>query len=44
MTFVDPVAIVAEIPGARLVVIDRARHLLNVERPDEFNEAVLAHL
>jgi 3-oxoadipate enol-lactonase len=37
-------AIVDEIPGARLVVIDRARHLLNVEWPDEFNEAVLAHL
>jgi 3-oxoadipate enol-lactonase len=37
-------AIVAEIPGARLLVIDRVRHLLNVERPDEFNEALLAHL
>lgn len=37
-------AIVAEIPSARLVVIDRVRHLLNVERADEFDEAVLAHL
>jgi 3-oxoadipate enol-lactonase len=37
-------AIVAEVPDARLIVIDRARHLLNVERADEFNDAVLAHL
>lgn len=32
------------IPGARVVILDRARHLANVERAEEFNEAVLAHL
>jgi 3-oxoadipate enol-lactonase len=37
-------AIAAEIDGARLVVIDRARHLANVERADEFNDALLGHL
>ena len=37
-------AIVSEISAAKLVVIDDARHFVNVERPDEFNEAVLAHL
>jgi 3-oxoadipate enol-lactonase len=40
----DLEAIVAGIPDAQLVVIERVRHLLNVERADEFNEAVLAHL
>ena len=40
----DLEAIVAEIPGAGLRLIDRARHFVNVERPDEFNEAVLSHL
>jgi 3-oxoadipate enol-lactonase len=40
----DLEAIVAEIPGAELLVVDDARHLVSVERPDEFNEAVLAHL
>jgi 3-oxoadipate enol-lactonase len=37
-------AIVDEIPGAQLLVVDDARHLLNVERSTEFNDAVLAHL
>ena len=32
------------IPGARLVVIDGARHLVNVERPDEVNPLLLEHL
>jgi pimeloyl-ACP methyl ester carboxylesterase len=36
--------IAAEIDGASVVVIPRAAHLANVERPDEFNEALLAHL
>lgn len=36
--------IVEEISGAQLLVLDDARHLLNVERADEFNEAALAHL
>jgi 3-oxoadipate enol-lactonase len=40
----DLEAIVGEIPGAALLVVDDARHLVNVERADEFNEAVLAHL
>jgi 3-oxoadipate enol-lactonase/4-carboxymuconolactone decarboxylase len=30
-------AIVDEIPGARLRVIEHARHIVNVERPEEFN-------
>jgi 3-oxoadipate enol-lactonase len=37
-------AIAAEIPHARVVVVERAAHLANVERPDEFNAALLAHL
>lgn len=36
--------IVSEIPAAELVVVDGARHLVNVERADEFTEAVLARL
>lgn len=32
------------IPGARLVVIERARHLANVERPDEVTPLLLEHL
>jgi len=40
----DLEAIVAEIPGAELVVVDDARHLVNVERADEFNDAVSAYL
>jgi 3-oxoadipate enol-lactonase len=40
----DLEAIVAEIPGAVLVVVDDARHMVNVERADEFNDAVSAFL
>jgi 3-oxoadipate enol-lactonase len=40
----DLEAIVAEIPGAELLVVGDARHLVNVERADEFNDAVAAHL
>lgn len=32
------------IPGARLVVLDGAAHILNVARPEAFYEAVRAHL
>ena len=32
------------IPGARLVTLDGAAHLANLERPAEFAAAVLAHL
>jgi 3-oxoadipate enol-lactonase len=35
-------AIAGEIPGARAVAIDDARHLVNVERAAAFNEALLA--
>ena len=37
-------AIAAEIPDARVVVIPRAAHLANVERPREFNDVLLTHL
>ena len=37
-------AIAGEIPGARLVVLALARHLGNVERADEFNDALLSFL
>ena len=37
----DLEAIADEIPGARLVVLEHARHLANVERADEFNAALL---
>jgi 3-oxoadipate enol-lactonase len=37
-------AIAADIPGARLRVIEGAGHLSNVERPDEFNRLVLEFL
>jgi 3-oxoadipate enol-lactonase len=37
-------AIVEEVPGAKLLVLDDARHLLSVERADEFNDALLTHL
>lgn len=30
-----------EIPGSRLTVIERGPHGLNLERPEEFNRAVL---
>jgi 3-oxoadipate enol-lactonase len=37
-------AIVSEIDGARLVVLEGTRHLANVERADEFNAALLSFL
>jgi 3-oxoadipate enol-lactonase / 4-carboxymuconolactone decarboxylase len=37
-------AIRDEIPGARLHVVERARHLPNVERPDAFNRVLLGFL
>jgi 3-oxoadipate enol-lactonase len=37
-------AIAGEIPGARLVVLERARHLGNIERAGEFNDALLSFL
>ena len=37
-------AIVAELPDARLKVLQAARHLANVERADAFNDAVFMHL
>ncbi|MDX6474500.1 MAG: 3-oxoadipate enol-lactonase [Gaiellaceae bacterium] len=37
-------AIARAIPGARLEEIDRAAHLANAERPDEFNRLLEEHL
>jgi 3-oxoadipate enol-lactonase len=37
-------AIAAAIPNARLVLIEEAAHLANIERPDVFTEALLEHL
>jgi pimeloyl-ACP methyl ester carboxylesterase len=37
-------AVAAEIPHATFVCIPGAAHLANVERPDEFNAALWAHL
>jgi 3-oxoadipate enol-lactonase len=37
-------AMAAEIADARVVVLERAAHLANVERSDAFNRALLAHL
>jgi 3-oxoadipate enol-lactonase len=37
-------AIAAEIPGADVLVVAGGAHLVNVERPDEFTDALLAHL
>jgi 3-oxoadipate enol-lactonase len=36
--------IAGRIPGARLHVLERAAHLANVERAEEFTDAVLEHL
>jgi 3-oxoadipate enol-lactonase len=36
--------IASRIPGARLVTLERAAHLANVERAEAFTEAVLEHL
>jgi 3-oxoadipate enol-lactonase len=44
-TPVEHAELVADrIPGARLVALERAAHLANVERAEEFTEAVLEHL
>ena len=40
----DAQTIAAGIPGARLVVVEEAAHLLNVEQPGAFDRAVLDHL
>jgi 3-oxoadipate enol-lactonase len=41
----DQAKVIAEgIPGARLVVVPAAAHLVNVEQPGAFNRAVLDHL
>jgi 3-oxoadipate enol-lactonase len=37
-------ALADAIPGAGLVVLEGARHLASVERPEEFTRAVLEHL
>jgi pimeloyl-ACP methyl ester carboxylesterase/dienelactone hydrolase len=37
-------AIAAGIPGARRVVVERAGHLVHLERPEAFNESVLSFL
>jgi 3-oxoadipate enol-lactonase len=37
-------SLAAEIPNASVVVIPHAAHLANVERPGDFNRALLAHL
>jgi pimeloyl-ACP methyl ester carboxylesterase len=34
----------AELPDSGVVMIEGAAHLANVERPQAFNEALLAHL
>ena len=36
--------IASRIPGARFELLERAAHLANVERPDEFNELLVQHL
>jgi pimeloyl-ACP methyl ester carboxylesterase len=40
----DSAAIAAGIPGARLVTIDGAGHMANLEHPDAFNDALLGFL
>ena len=37
-------AIAGEIPESRLVVLEDARHLVNVEQADEFNATILSFL
>lgn len=37
-------AVAAEIPGARVVIVSRAAHMVNVEGADEFNGALRGHL
>ena len=40
----DAQAIAGGIPGARLTVVPNAAHLLNVEQPKAFDQALVAHL
>ena len=40
----DAEAIASAIPGAKLIVVPGAAHLLNVEQPEAFAAAVLDHL
>jgi 3-oxoadipate enol-lactonase len=40
----DSEAIAAGIPNARLVMIDQAGHMANMENPDQFNDALLSFL
>lgn len=43
--FIEPSKLMHErIPGSKLVVIPGAGHLANIERPSEFNEAMMAFL
>ncbi|MGH8059075.1 MAG: alpha/beta fold hydrolase [Candidatus Entotheonellia bacterium] len=45
LPFIEPSKLMHErIPGSKLVVIPGAGHLANIERPAEFNEAVMAFL
>jgi len=45
LPFIEPSKLMHErIPGAKLVVIPGAGHLANIERPAEFNEAVMTFL
>jgi 3-oxoadipate enol-lactonase len=37
-------ALAAAIPGSRYQVFERAGHLLNIERRDEFNETLIGFL
>jgi 3-oxoadipate enol-lactonase len=37
-------AMAAAVPGSSCVLIDGAAHLCNLEKPDEFNAAIAAHL
>jgi 3-oxoadipate enol-lactonase len=40
----DAAFLAREIPDARLVVVEGAAHLPNVEQPERFNAALLEHL
>ena len=45
LPFIEPSKLMHErIPGSKVVVIPGAGHLANIERPSEFNEAVVAFL
>ena len=40
----DPAYMAAKIPGAQKVVIEGAGHAANIDRPAEFNAAVVSFL